>query len=166
MDELELILARVKQTFEKSSTYGFSISEGSWHGPTLMESLEGVDNNHAKVKPIQGRHTIWEIVNHCNYWMNAVRIALKNKKMVSVQGTEDWPSIGMTSEEWMRDINRLKMSYMKMVQAIESLEMDVLDERLGSYFGASYFEFTYRKMLHGISDHNTYHAGQISLLKK
>jgi uncharacterized damage-inducible protein DinB len=165
MNELELILGRLKQTFEKSSYYGFSISEGSWHGPTLLESLEGVDSIQARAKPIERRHTIWEIVNHCAYWMNAVISTLKGEKMVNVSGTEDWPEIGKSSNDWDRDIHKLKETHKELVKAIKTLVDSDLEKKIGSYFGDNYFEFTYRKMLHGISDHNTYHAGQISLLK-
>ena len=166
MNELELSLARFRQTFEKGSGYGPSISEGSWHGPTVMESLEGVDHTQARARPIEGRHTIWEIVNHCAYWMNAVTIALRGRGMVNVGGTEDWPGVGETAEEWARDIARLREACRELTEAIETLEEGDLEKILGSHFGNRYFEFTYRKMSHGISDHNTYHAGQISLLKK
>lgn len=166
MNELELVLARFRQSFEKGSDYGPSVSEGSWHGPTLMESLEGVDHTQATARPIKGRHTIWELVNHCAYWMNAVTSSLRGMGMVSVGGAEDWPGSGETTEEWAIDIARLREAHWELIKAIEALGECDMEKRLGSHFGARYFEFTYRKMLHGISDHNLYHAGQVSLLKK
>jgi uncharacterized damage-inducible protein DinB len=166
MDELELVSARFKQTFEKVTDYGPSVSEGSWHGPTLLESLETVDHAQAIARPIGWRHTIWEIVNHCSYWMNAVTIALQSNEIASISGTEDWPSTGETATEWAQDLEKLLEDHKELARAIETLEESNLEERIRSKFGARYFEFTYRKMLHGISDHNTYHAGQISLLSQ
>jgi hypothetical protein len=61
----------------------------------------------------------------------------------------------------------------KLVEIFENLDRRIyglkpedLERKLGATFGETYFGFTFRKMLHGISDHNVYHAGQISLLKR
>lgn len=42
----------------------------------------------------------------------------------------------------------------------------LLERKLDDTFGDTYFGFTFRKILHGISDHNVYPASQISLLKR
>ena len=166
MDDLELISSRLGQTFLKAERYGPSVSEGSWHGPSLMESLDGVDHAVAGSRPIRGRHSIWEIVVHCAYWMEEVARALLVGKMVSVEEVGDWPDTGVTPGEWERDLARLWAAHGELAGAIGALDEGDLERTLGSHFGGNYFEFTYRKMLHGVSDHNVYHAGQISILKK
>jgi len=166
MNETSLILNRFKQTFEKAKRHGPSLSEGAWHGPSLIEALEHVDLSQAKARPIEARHTIWEIANHCSFWVEAVNRTLRGEDMVNIEATEDWPGTGETADEWRRDLAGLRKAYDDLAVSIKNLNDSQLEKTTGSYFGGRYFSFTYRKMLHGISDHNTYHAGQISILKR
>ncbi len=165
MDEVRLLQGRFKQSFEVSSSFGPSVLEGAWHGPSLMDSLDGVDLGQAVVRPVEGRHTIREITIHCAFWMKEVDGVLNGREMVSVESTEDWPD-AETTEDWAGDLERLRSAYYGLARSIESLNPADLENTIGSHFGESYHSFTYSKMLHGISDHNLYHAGQISILKK
>jgi hypothetical protein len=56
--------------------------------------------------------------------------------------------------------------YEKLQATIAGFDSKNLDATVGSQFGENFFEFTNRKMLHGIADHNIYHAGQVSILKR
>jgi uncharacterized damage-inducible protein DinB len=166
MNKIGLILARLKQSYAKATSFGPSLMEGAWHGPSLLDAIDNVDLNQANDRQIEGRHTIWEIVNHCCFWMEAVNRTLQGDEMVNITFDEDWPKVGETVEEWIRDLDMLRKVYDDLVGSVEDLVDSRLKEKVGSYFGERYFEFTYRKMLHGISDHNLYHAGQISIMKK
>lgn len=92
--------------------------------------------------------------------------ALHTEKMPDIKSTEDWPKMGKTSEDWTKAQDRLRKAYEELVQSIEDLNEAQLTQKVhGSFKGKSYTT-TFRKMLHGISDHNTYHAGQVAILKK
>ncbi|MGD8546094.1 MAG: DinB family protein [Candidatus Bathyarchaeota archaeon] len=156
MNEIELILEMVKQTFHGSA----------WHGPSFMEVLNEVDKAMAVNRSIQGRHTILEIVNHCSYWMDAVTLPLNGESIPDVESDEDWPKTRNTDEDWTEAQEKLKKAYEKLVNSIKVLTEDQLTQEVqGSYNGRPY-TITYRRMLHGISDHNTYHAGQIAILRR
>ena len=165
MDEIRLLSGRFRQSFVRSSFFGPSVLEGSWHGPSLMDSLDGVDLGQAVDRLIDGRHTIREIINHCTFWMEEVAGVLHGQEMLSVESIEDWPD-AETTEGWAGDLERLRSAYEGLARSIESLDPVNLENTNGSHFGENYYSFTYRKMLHGISDHNVYHAGQISMLKR
>jgi len=45
------------------------------------ERLENVDEAQARARPIEGRHSIWEIVNHCTYRMEAAIGAVNGEEM-------------------------------------------------------------------------------------
>lgn len=166
MRELDLIHGRFNQTFKMEHAFGGSATHRAWHGPSLMRALEGVDAERAKARPIGGRHTIWEIVNHCTYWMEEVDRALRGEDIFDVDEIEDWPEAGGSREEWQIDLERLVATHEKADERIRALKPGDLERKLDATFGETYFGFTFRKMLHGISDHNVYHAGQVSLLKR
>jgi uncharacterized damage-inducible protein DinB len=165
MNEQELVTHRILQTFE-AMKFGPSIAEGAWHGPSLLESLEGVDSGQANFRIIEGRHSIWEIVKHITFWMEAVIRSLKGEEMRELKPTENWPETGITEEDWTEDLEKLRKTHGELHSYIMSLDESILENTVGAYFGEHYVSFTFRKMLHGIADHNTYHAGQISILKK
>jgi len=165
MSECRTISHRLKQSFAQVDEYGPTLDGGPWHGPSLLQSLAGVDVEQASARPIEGRHTIWELVNHCTYWMNSVDKALRGEAMESVPETEDWEGMGETAEEWTRDLERLDQTYARLQSTIKGLDAKSLDTIVSSQFGDNFFRFSYRKMLHGVADHNIYHAGQVSILK-
>jgi uncharacterized damage-inducible protein DinB len=156
MNEIELILEMAKQTF-----YG-----RAWHGPSLMEALKGIDKACATERLIEGRHTIWEITDHCSFWMRAVTQALEEERLPAIESDEDWSTMGRTDEDWGKAQEQLKKSCDALIDSIKGLAKDQLTKTLqGSYNGHPY-TITYRRMLHGIAHHNTYHAGQITLLRQ
>jgi hypothetical protein len=74
--------------------------------------------------------------------------------------------VGGASEEWQADLEKLAATHENVDNRIRDLTPGDLEKALEATFGETNFGFTFRKMLHGISDHNVYHAGQISLLKR
>ncbi len=156
---------RLKQSYAKVEAHGPTLEGGAWHGPSLMESLKGVEVGQAAARPIEGRHAIWEIVNHCTYWMESVDKTLHGEVMESIPETEDWVGMGETAEDWTRDLTRMDQVYEKLQATISGFDGD-LDAMVGAQFGENFFQFSNRKMLHGVADHNIYHAGQVSILKR
>lgn len=152
MREVELIIDQLKTTF----------SGRAWHGPSLIDTLKDVNIEESQRRPIDGRHTIWEIVSHCIYWMDAVNRTLNGKEMPQIEpgSAEDWPQMGGTKEDWNLTLEELKKSHEKLVNAFSCFDESQLCSIVP---GRSY---TYKKMLHGISHHNTYHAGQIAVFRK
>ena len=71
-----------------------------------------------------------------------------------------------TAEDWARDREILDQTYGRLQATIMNLDVEELDTIVGAKFGKNFFQFTYRKMLHGVADHNIYHAGQVSILKR
>ncbi len=134
----------------------------AWHGPSVLETLDGVDAVAAARVVRPNLHSIWEIVLHVTAWQKMALRSLQGDRYVSMTGEDDWPSLPtrLGEEEWasakqsMIDVND------RLVQAIREFPAGRLEETvLGT-------EFDYYFLLHGIVQHNTYHAGQISLLKR
>jgi uncharacterized damage-inducible protein DinB len=133
----------------------------AWHGPALREILAGVTIARAARRPIAGAHTIWEIVLHISQWENVVRRRLASERIVSLPAKEDWPPVGATTPAaWRKALLDLRRSNSALVEAIRRFPARRLNEMVPGR------KHTFAHMLHGVVQHDLYHAGQIALLKK
>jgi uncharacterized damage-inducible protein DinB len=138
-----------------------------WHGSPLRAILEGIDAPRAAARPVPGAHSIWELVLHLTGWKNEVTRRLAGAvACMPVEG--DWPDIGdPTEERWLAALARLEAAQEGLMAAVKTLPEtrlyeptnDTRSAPLGT--GVSYYV-----LLHGIIQHDVYHAGQIALLKK
>ena len=139
----------------------------AWHGPSLMEILAGVTAAQAIAQPIPNSHSIWQLVLHIAAWMDAVRTRITNGP-VAEPADGDWPAIPDTSEAgWQQTLALLAERQQALLNVIANLTDEQLKQRLGQVndpLTASGYSAYYN--LHGIIQHNLYHAGQIVLLKK
>ena len=132
MEEKRFIAVRLRQTFTETDTYGPTVEEGSFHGPSLKEALRGVDHMAARLHTLKGRHSIWEIVNHCRFWMEAATCAVHGEALPGVDGIEDWPRAGQSASEWETDLGRLDESLEKLCEAVQSMNPGSWTSRRGA----------------------------------
>jgi uncharacterized damage-inducible protein DinB len=151
MSELKRINSQLKRAFRGTA----------WHGPSVMELLEGVTAEQAAAHPIAGAHSIWEIVLHIRAWE---RITLRRlEEWVPIEATpeEDWPPVKETTEHaWRNALNAMSLNHDALREVIARLDESRLSEILPGTEYSVYF------MLHGVIQHDLYHAGQIALLKR
>lgn len=132
----------------------------AWHGPPLRELLVDVTAEAAAARPLAGAHTIWEIVRHIAVWEEAVRRRLEGEA-AALSPAEDWPPVSDTSEAaWRNAVAALEDGHQQLREAIARRADVELNEIVAGQRYSVYF------MLHGVIQHNLYHAGQIALLKK
>jgi uncharacterized damage-inducible protein DinB len=135
----------------------------AWHGPSVLEVLEGVDAATAAARPVADSHSIWEIVLHIAVWDGAALERIKGK-VVQPSGEQDWPPAKDTSAAaWKNTLQHLKKTHADLVKAVEKFPETRLSNRVPGK-EPDFYSFYY--MLHGIAQHELYHAGQIALLKK
>jgi len=135
----------------------------AWHGDSLFEILDGVTATQAAARPIKNAHTIWELVLHIAAWDNAVLRRLGGVA-VELSDTQNFPAVADTSETaWRKALAEVQRVHDELVEAVSVLPDSRLDEIVPGKEGAHY---TFYYMLHGVVQHELYHAGQIALLKK
>jgi len=135
----------------------------AWHGDSLFEILEGVTAARAAARPIAGAHTIWELVLHVAAWDGAVLRRLGGAA-VELSDAENFPPVTDTSAAaWSAALAQVRRGHAELVAAVASLPDSRLDDMVPGKEGAHY---TFYHMLHGVVQHELYHAGQIALLKK
>src|SRR5262245_23733879 len=138
-----------------------------WHGSPVKTILEGVTAEQAARKPASGAHSIWELVLHVTAWRNeTARRATGAPAAEPAEG--DYPPVGdPTPARWKAALAALDASHATLVRAVRGMSdaqlltptNDPRNRPLGT--GVTYYE-----LLHGIVQHDAYHAGQIAILKK
>jgi uncharacterized damage-inducible protein DinB len=136
---------------------------GAWHGDSLFEILEGVTAERAAARPVANAHSIWELVLHIVAWDGAVRRRMTGAA-VKLSGKRNFPPVVDASEAaWTKTLEEVRRVHEELIAAVEKFPEKSLTEAVPGKKGAHY-NFYY--MLHGVVQHEIYHAGQIALLKK
>ena len=140
-----------------------AFSGEAWHGDSLLEILSGVTAAQAAARPIPHAHTIWELVLHIAAWDGAVRRRLAGEAL-ELNDEQNFPPVKDTSESaWRKTLEYVRRVHDELVQAVSESPDTRLSEQVPGKQGAHY-NFYY--LLHGVVQHELYHAGQIALLKK
>jgi uncharacterized damage-inducible protein DinB len=132
----------------------------AWHGPALLELLEDVDAATAAAKPLPEVHSIWELVLHIAAWDGAACRRLGGRK-IHLTGTANFPVVPKPTEAaWRKAVTRARHTHDGLVKTVAALPESRLRDRVPGKKYDFYF------MLHGVAQHELYHAGQIAILKK
>jgi uncharacterized damage-inducible protein DinB len=151
MSEIQRILDQLERACEGNA----------WHGPSVRELLKGISTRQAAAKSVPAGHSIWEIVLHMAAWQDVVRRRLASEVIVDLPPQLDWPSVPDTSEAaWRQAVENLTQSKQQLREAVSQLDDHQLSDPVP---GKDYSVYV---LLHGLIQHNLYHAGQIAVLKK
>lgn len=151
MAETERIADQLRRSYEGDA----------WHGPALKEVLEGISAERALSRPIHAAHTIWDIVLHVSTWASLAQRAIEGEPIPTWPFPEDWPPIAATNEAaWRAAKDKLWEIQDSLADTIIGLQDDRLNETVPGR------PYNFYHLLHGIVQHNLYHAGQIAILRK
>jgi len=151
MSELKRLNDQLKRAFQGKA----------WHGPSVSEVLAGVTAEQAAAHTIPGAHSIWELTLHIATWERVGRRRIQESTPIDVSDEEDWPPVDDTSDEaWTSTLEELRRNHEALRAAIRELDEARLDDIVPGTEYSVYF------LLHGVIQHDLYHAGQIALLKK
>jgi uncharacterized damage-inducible protein DinB len=132
----------------------------AWHGPDVLELIKDVDAETAAAKPLADVHSIWELLLHIEAWDRAGLIRLSGKKC-QMTGEKNFPPVPTpTDVAWRDAVARVKGTHDELMKTVAALPKSrLLDQVPGK-------KYDFYHMLHGIAQHELYHAGQIAILKK
>ncbi len=150
IDEISRIADQLKRAFEGDA----------WHGPAVLEVLEGVSARAAASKPVAGAHSIWELVLHIAAWDGAIRRRMEGQAL-QLSPEQDFPPVKDTSDAaWRSAVHSLKQNHSELIAALLAMP----DYRLTATVPGKDYDFYH--MRHGAAQPELYHAGQIALLRK
>ena len=152
MTEIERVLDQLKRAFEGNA----------WHGPSVREALAGVTAPQAHARPLANAHSIRELVQHIAVWEDVGRRRLEGDRApIDISSPEDWPPAEDASEAgWEQSKALLDRGHEALREAIARVAEARLDEPILDGLSTVYVT------LHGVIQHDLYHAGQIAMLKK
>lgn len=150
MSDISFILDELQRSFDGEA----------WHGPALMEVLDGVDARTAAARPLGHAHSIWELVLHISAWEQVVTRRLQGHA-TTLSDAENFGHVEDTSERaWQAAIAKLRENHAELMKTVSALAESRLGERVPGK------EYDVRFMLHGAVQHAAYHGGQIAILKR
>jgi uncharacterized damage-inducible protein DinB/heme-degrading monooxygenase HmoA len=131
-----------------------------WHGPSLLEAVDGVTAEQAAAHPIAGAHSIWELVLHITTWPIAARERLAGGPGERT-AEENFPTVtSPDAASWKAAVAAMASAYDDLATAVRASSEDAL---LAMLPGRDHTALT---MLHGVIEHGTDHGGQIAILRR
>lgn len=128
--------------------------------PSVRLLLADVDARRAHFRPLPEAHTIWELVLHLTTWKRYISARLRGETP-EVSAESDWRQVTEPSETaWTAAKQELFAAQDELLDLVSRLTDEEL--LLPAYQG----KVPRYSFLHGISQHDNYHGGQIGLLKK
>jgi DinB superfamily len=132
----------------------------AWHGTTLLGSVRGVTEAEASWRPGAGRHNIWELVVHAEYWKYAVRRRLAGEPRGTFRlAGSNWFERPATGASFRAEVRRLVEEHRRLRLTVAALAPARLARRFPGRKETPGF------VIRGIAAHDLYHAGQIQLIK-
>jgi uncharacterized damage-inducible protein DinB len=138
-----------------------------WYGDPITRVLQGIDAKSAAAHPVRSAHSIWELVLHLTSWAHEVDRRLSSGIWREpVDG--DWPPVPeATDANWRQALVQLDRAHEALGATIERLSAKELNSQVGTERDRALGTgVTFREMIHGILQHDAYHLGQVSLLKR
>jgi len=138
--------------------------EKLWHGgASVVGALRGVAAEVAAWRPYPDRHSIWALALHVAYWDYAVWRRLTGApKGTFPRKPSHFPTVPdpPTAKAWETDRRLVREWHDRLVAVLRDLDPATLDEPVGEDGR------TRADLVTGILLHETYHAGQIQMLKR
>jgi uncharacterized damage-inducible protein DinB len=150
MSEIKLIANQLNRAFDGEA----------WHGPALIEILEGIDAKTAAVHSIPNAHSIWELVLHVTTWERVIARRIHGEALMP-SDEENFPTVQQPTEPaWHEAMKTLRATHSDLIQLVSTMKESRLNEPVPGK------DYDLRFMLTGAVQHAAYHGGQIALLKK
>lgn len=150
MSQIEQIVDELNRAFDGEA----------WHGPALMEILDGVDAKTAAARFLPNAHSIWELALHLAAWEHVVARRIDGET-VTLTDEENFGRVKNVSESaWQETVKNLREKHAALIKKVSTLPDSALTRKVP---GKNY---SLQFMLSGAVQHAAYHGGQISLLKR
>lgn len=131
-----------------------------WFGRSVKALLHEVDEATAFAQ-LNAQHSILQLVWHMVNWRAFTVNSLKPEKPVSFYDENDWRKLDHTDKSlWPEGLIRLDETQDELIDLLQEID----DSALAIEVPGRKYDFRY--LLHGLIQHDIYHAGQIAYVTK
>lgn len=145
--EIDHIITLLERTFEANA----------WHGPSVKEAIQGMTEAESHTR-LPNTHSIIELVGHMAAWRKYVVRKVLGDSSYTVSDEANFPS----GKNWAEIAQHLKESQEELVNVLRQFPLQDIFSQVAGVTQP----LTYYTLLHGIIQHDLYHAGQIVLIRK
>ena len=130
-----------------------------WEHPALLTLLTGVSAEQALWRPVLGKRCIWELSLHTRGWREVVARRFEGQRDARFE--DEWPALPGTTDQaaWNAEIDAVRAVHERLTRALRALDPA---ER------HPHPKLTDRPLwcsALGVQIHDSYHLGQIALLR-
>ena len=150
MSQIDMVIDELKRSFDGEA----------WHGPALMEILDGIDARTAAARPLPTAHSIWELVLHLAAWEDVVRRRIHGENCTLTDEQNFGHVERVNDSAWQQAVGNLRDKRARLLETVSKLPDSRLNDRVPGK------DYNLLFMLLGVVQHAAYHGGQISLLKR
>lgn len=152
-DKVELLVGKIQKVYVGNP----------WYGNSIKSILKDIDPKTAFTKVARNVHTIAELVAHIIAWREFV--------ISKIEGDNDFKITQKLSFDWKRIDKDEKIAWRSLLNALEKNQSEFLTtlKKLDDDFlklPVSRRRYNIEFLIEGSIQHDIYHLGQISLLKK
>jgi len=140
---------------EIADAYRAVTVKGAWYGPTIAELLAKTSSEQAVTKPVDGTHSIQELLQHLLLWNERIRNTNENSPMPKWEAEKEWAEAPIP---WNELVTRWNKSRDLLEERMRSFPVGDLGKQIP---GRNY---PYEFMLNGIVQHTIWHGGQIAMV--
>ena len=133
-----------------------------WYGRSVKAILDEIDESIAFEKP-NGQHSILELLWHMITWKEFTISRLRNNNDQSLTFFEkiDWRELDHSDKSlWKQGLKKFAQLHNELADLIQQQKDELLSQPVEER------NYDFRKLLHGIIEHDIYHLGQIAYIKK
>ena len=138
----------------------------NWIGSSYAKKLQDIDPDQVFVRPIEGLHSIAEIISHLTLWRQEAVLKIQTG---TGSKTDDCEENWLNNEQlkpkgWVA----IKSAYDDSLTELIGLLKDKDDEFLTQEYYDTDFkgQYTYQWLLTGMLHHDIYHLGQLGIIIK
>ena len=150
MSQMDMVVNELKRSFDGEA----------WHGPALMEIVDGIDARTAAARPLAQAHSIWELVLHIAAWEDVVTRRIHGEACTLTDEQNFGHVERVNDSSWEQAVKNLRDKHARLLETVSALP----ESRLHDQVPGKDYHLLF--MLLGTVQHAAYHGGQIALLKR
>jgi uncharacterized damage-inducible protein DinB len=136
-----------------------ALEHDPWYGPSIEEVIADMSAADAAAYPVNGAHSVWELVHHMTAWVRAVDSRVKGH-VCELEGETDWPPVREASEKaWAAARDDLHRAQSELVATLRTSGDSMLSTITPNR------DYDLEHLLDGLVQHHAYHTGQMAIIK-